>query len=118
MALRIKDPATATSLVAVKTVHSLGANWMRKDKHTPNYPSLGLLHGYKLADHSSLHRSDVQDCGAMTTVRQTIGLLDCFMATSWATDSATCNACFTMRKSTLNVDAERNLRLQSRLTPR
>jgi hypothetical protein len=54
MALRIKDHVTATSLVTVKTVHSLGANWLRKDKRTPNYQSLGLFHGYKLGDKGSL----------------------------------------------------------------
>jgi hypothetical protein len=51
MALRIKDHSTATSLVTVKTVHSLGANWLRKDKRTPNYPSFGLLNAYKLGDY-------------------------------------------------------------------
>jgi hypothetical protein len=54
MALRLEDHATATSFVTVKTVHSLGAIWLRKDKRTPNYPSLGLLHGYKLGDKGSL----------------------------------------------------------------
>jgi hypothetical protein len=54
MALRIKDHVTATSLVTVKTVHSLGANWLRKDKRTPNYQSVGLLNGFKLGDKGSL----------------------------------------------------------------
>jgi hypothetical protein len=105
MALRREDHATATSLVTVKTVHSLGAIWLRNDQRTPDFLALGSLHGSKLGDRGSLHRSDVPACGAMTTVRQTIRLSDCAMATSLATDSATCNACFTMRKSTLNVDA-------------
>ena len=55
MALQIKDYGTATSLVTVKTVHSLGANWLRKDKHTPNNQSLGLLYGYKLGGDGSPH---------------------------------------------------------------
>jgi hypothetical protein len=103
--------------MTVKTVHSLGAIWLRKDKRTPNYHSFGLLHGYELGDIGTRHRYRVPACGAMPNVRQTIRLLDCAKATSLATDSATCNACFTMRKSTLNVDRSRCLRLQSRLTP-
>jgi hypothetical protein len=50
MALRLQDCAAPTSLVTAKTVHSLGAICLRNDKRTPNYPSLGLLHGYKLDD--------------------------------------------------------------------
>jgi hypothetical protein len=59
MALRIEDHAKATSFVTVATVHSLNAIAFCKDKRTPNYPSLGLIHGYKLGDPGSLHRSDV-----------------------------------------------------------
>jgi hypothetical protein len=50
MALRLVDCAIATSFVTVATVHSLGANWLREDKRTPSYRSLGLLCGYKLSD--------------------------------------------------------------------
>jgi hypothetical protein len=50
MALRLGDCAMATSFVTVTSLDSLGAIWLRKDKRTPNYPSFGLLYGYKLGD--------------------------------------------------------------------
>jgi hypothetical protein len=36
------------------TVDSLGANWLRNDKRTPNYQSLGVLCGYELGNKGSL----------------------------------------------------------------
>jgi hypothetical protein len=59
MALRIEYHAKATSFVTVSTVHSLNAICLCKDNRTPNYPSFGLINGYKLGDHGSLQRSDV-----------------------------------------------------------
>jgi hypothetical protein len=55
MALLLEDCATATSFVTAATVASVGALWLRKDKRTPNYQSLGLLNGYKLGNSGSLH---------------------------------------------------------------
>jgi hypothetical protein len=55
MARPLEDCVKATSLVTVVTEYSLGANWLRKNKRTPSYPSFGLLYGYKLGDSGSLH---------------------------------------------------------------
>ena len=85
MALRLEDCATATIFVALTTVDSLGASWLRKDNRTPNYQSLGLLHGYKLGEYGALNRCRVPACDSTTNVRQAIRLLDCVMATSLAT---------------------------------
>ena len=74
MALRLKDCAKAISFVNVATVHALGAIWLQKNNRTPNYPSLGLLHGYKLGDYGSLNPCKVPTCGAMTNVRQATSL--------------------------------------------
>jgi hypothetical protein len=86
MALLLKDCALATSFVTVAAVDSLGSIWLGDDKRTPNYPSLGLLRGSKLGD-SGLRLIQRMRAGcAMTNVRQTIDLMDCFTATSLATD--------------------------------
>jgi hypothetical protein len=105
MALRLEDCAISTSFVIVATVHSLGNKWLRNEKRTPNYQSLGLLCCYKLGDDGSPHDYQMPACGSMTNVRQSVRLLDCATSTSLATDSVTCDACFTTWKSTLNVDA-------------
>jgi hypothetical protein len=54
MSLWLKDVAMATSFVTVTTVHSINAICLFNDNGTPNYPSLGLLCGYKLGDKGSL----------------------------------------------------------------
>ena len=81
----LEDCVKATSFVAVVTEYSLGANWLRRNKCTPNYQSLGLLHGYKLGDYGSLNPYRVLTSGAMTIVRQAIHLSDCSTATGSAT---------------------------------
>jgi hypothetical protein len=55
MARLLEDCVKAAIFVTVVTEYSLGANWLRKNIRTPNYPSFGLLYGYKLGDSGSLH---------------------------------------------------------------
>jgi hypothetical protein len=116
MALLLQDCAMATSFVTVVTEHSLGVICLRKDKRTPNYQSLGLLHGYKLGDNGSLHCYGTPACGSVINVRQTIHLLDCFMATSLATDfdgdnaGSTCKTQRRMLMRTVNFGYNRDCR--------
>jgi hypothetical protein len=56
MALRLEDHASAKSFMTETTEDLLGASWLRKYNRTPNYRSLGLLHGYKLGNIGSPHR--------------------------------------------------------------
>ena len=85
MARQLEDCVKAAIFVTVVTEYSLGANCLRKSKCTPNYQSLGFLHGYKLGDYGSLNPYRVLTCGAMTIVRQAIHLSDCSTATGSAT---------------------------------
>ncbi len=71
MALLLEDCATATSLVTVATAASVDAIWLRKDKRTPNYLSLGWLYSYELGIYVSLHHYRTLACRAETNVRQT-----------------------------------------------